>query len=213
MPGASSLDKWLERGKEVQIGPKTVTILPLPLATLIDCMDQFQITVGAALHTLQSDDPEPFSKLLVNTLRLFDTSELCLKLFSYFKDFEGKPINQEIDKAFLDQWLDMPTVRQIIGKFIEVNELAETLKNLEGLPGVSQLLETLTTSIGIGFLNSLRQNMGSLPGRSEEQPSPKSMDTTADSSSEPPANGPDSPAIPKTPKRSPYMSPLREHLI
>jgi len=191
----SALDVWLGLGKKVQVGGKEFVLMPLPLSRLRKIGDWLQnATLDEVKDVVReakaTSDPW---KSVAAILKRIDIHDVVFHLFADPKDTEGTQVNPEITKEFLEEYLDTPTVRRIFKAFIEVNELEETIKNLSDLPGARRLMEALTITFGLPFLNSLQQSMGFDPNRSESSPVPRSTDISRDAITESLESGPKKP--------------------
>jgi hypothetical protein len=176
----SGLELWLQQGREIRIGPKTFTLLPTPIAKLRGIQNWLDDTTkGVLLEALKEEDtPSPWG-LVANVLMQVDVYDLCVKIFERKHPETGEPINKELTREYLEEYLDTPATRQIILAFIEINELEEALKNLQSLPVVGSLMEALKTTFGLPFLKHLQTSTDSLPSTLEGSASP-SLDNTSE---------------------------------
>lgn len=174
------LEIWLAQGKEIQVGPKTLLLLPTPIVKFRNVTRWIdETTKGVLLDALKNGDKDltPW-KIMADVVREVDVAELCMRIFERENPQTGEAINAGIDKKFFEDFLDTPTTQRIIKTFIEVNDFEEAIKNLQRLPMVQSLLEVLKSSFGLPFLTSLVQNMDSNLGTLEGLPSLKSSTTS-----------------------------------
>jgi hypothetical protein len=196
----TGLEIWLQQGKEIQVGPKTLLLLPTPLFKLRGVTRWLDDTTkGVLLEAMKTGDKDlsPWG-IMAGVVREVDVPELCVRIFERKNPQTGEPINSTwkpyvpwiprwgrwipLDKAFFEEYLDTPTARRIVLAFIEVNDLEEALKNLQSLPVVSNLMEVLKSTFGLPFLTYLAKSTGSSPGTSEGSAFPKSSSTSGEHS-------------------------------
>lgn len=189
-----SLEIWLASGKTVTIGGKEFTMMPFPLGRLRSIMDGFQKEVEQTLQeSAKKQDAGSFDpfKFIAEVLRRIDAVKVVHNILAEPKDpFSGEKVNPDLNVEFIETYLDLPTLRKLIVTFVEVNELEETLKNLQSLPGIKALLDSTATIFGVGLLSTLQPNTGSVPSRSDDSPSLKSM----------PISEPSMPELPDSPE-------------
>lgn len=185
-----SLDVWLSTGKTVSIGGKEFVMMPFPLGRLRSVMDGLQKEVEQTLReSAKKQDVGSFDpfEFIAEVLRRIDAVKVVYNILSEPKDpFSGEKVNPDLDPEFIETYLDLPTLRKLIVTFVEINELEETLKNLQSLPGIKALLDSTATIFGVGLLSTLQPNMGSVPSRSDGSPSLKSMPISEPSTPKPP---------------------------
>lgn len=177
-----SLEIWLASGKTVIIGGKDFVMMPFPLGRLRSVMDGLQKEVEQTLReSAKKQDAGSFDpfEFIAEVLRRIDAVKVVYNILSEPRDpFSGEKVNPNLDSEFIEIYLDLPTLRKLIVTFVEVNELEETLKNLQSLPGIKALLDSTATIFGVGLLSTLQPSMGSVPSRSDDSPSLKSMPTS-----------------------------------
>jgi len=190
----NSIDTWLASGMKVAIGGRELVMMPLPLSYIHRLLEGFQKGVLKSLGALDvQKGGNALMELIQGTLSNLDISGTCFELFSFPKHPGTKtPLNADISKEFFEDYLDTPTLRRIIQTFIKANELEETLKNLQSLPGVQAMVTALTVTLGQEYLNSVQASMALALGRSDDSLSPSLQDILPDTASEPPASGPGS---------------------
>jgi len=192
-----SLDIWLSTGEEVSVGGKNLIMRPLPLSKLRKISAWLREAATEEVMGVireQKKDANPF-RMAASLMSKINMTDLCMELFATPKDLEGELVNPGLTREFFEEHVDLPTARRVIGTFIKVNELEETLKNLQSLPVVRQIMEALTLTFGQPFLSSLQRSTDLLPGRSAGSPSPRSTDTLRDAVSETLENGPEKPQV------------------
>jgi len=174
-----SMKFWLELGEEVAVGNRKLRLMPLPLSRLRRLADSLDETVQNKIKQIAKAGETPdLWGFIASLLRSVDAVGACHSLFSSPIDPDtGKPVNPDLTREFFEEYLDTPTLRRIVRAFIKVNELEETVKNLSDLPGMQKILEALVTTFGLASLKSLQQSMDSVPSRSGDSPSPRSIST------------------------------------
>jgi hypothetical protein len=178
----TGLEIWLQQGKEIQVGPKTLLLLPTPLYKLRNVTKWLdETTKGVLLEALKDGDKDltPWG-IMAGVVREVDMTELCLRIFERKNPQTGEVINAGIDKEFFEEYLDTPTARRIILAFIEINEIEDAIKNLQSLPVVRSLMEVLKSTFGLPFLKHLQENTDSGRGTSEGSASHKSSSTSVE---------------------------------
>jgi len=185
-----SLDVWLSTGKKVSIGGKEFVVMPFPLGRLRSVMDGLQKEVEQTLReSAKKQDTGSFDpfEFIAEVLKRIDAVKVVYNILAEPKDpFTNEVVNKDLSREFIDAYLDLPTLRKFIVTFVEVNELEETLKNLQSLPGIKALLDSTATIFGVGLLSTLQPNTGSVPSRSDGSPSLKSMPISEPSTPKPP---------------------------
>lgn len=174
-----SLEKWLSTGKKVSVGGRELIMMPLPLRKLHGLGVWLETTTREQfLSRLKEPDAlqDPFI-VLKEILVKVDLSDLCMEIFST-KDPAGKLINEGISEEFFDEYLDAPTVKNLVKAFVEVNEIEEIIKNLSSLPIVKGMVEAMSLTFGLPFLKSLLPSTDSAQTQSEGSLSRRSTDTS-----------------------------------
>lgn len=188
-----SLEVWLQLGKPVTIGGKEMLVMPLPLPRLREAIVEFDKRIWEMFKEMREDKVETpnLMQFIVDIINSFDTTELAYKLLTIPKNPEtNRPVN-DVTKEFLDEYLDIPSMRKLMVTFVEVNEIEGLIKNLQSLPMLKKLMEAATTTYGVKFLNFLQQNTASNLGRSQNSLSPRSTDTSVPDTTGTPESGPE----------------------
>jgi len=185
-----SLDTWLKKSVKVEVGGRELFLAPLPLARLVEIghwlEDNCNEVVQDVLDEMKvsKETPNPLS-LITKVLLRVNMSDVSMQLFARAKKPGGNELlNSDLSKEFFDEYLDIPTVKEIFEKFVAVNQLEDLIKNLYRLPIVKKVMEAGLLTYGIPYLNSLPQSMDSAPVKSEGSLSPKSTTTSAQVTSE-----------------------------
>lgn len=190
----AQLQDWLETGKPVKIGGREFILVPVPFSRLKNVAKRVEDRVSTEYREILRKPAEKVDLpgFIQGFVKTIDFVDLIYHLLADPKNPEdGTPVNAEVSKEFIDNYLDTPTLRRFILTFIQVNELEETLKNLCGLPGVKEAVEGLMATFGLALLNSLRTSTVSPLDRSQPSPFPKSTDTSPDTSTDRPESGPE----------------------
>jgi len=178
-----SLAIWLKVGQKVTVGGRELYMMPLPLRKLYGIGDWIEEQSKGVLSEVASDvsPGKSINPLVIisKVMTKIDVSELAVIIFNFPKDPDsGNLINPPTDKAFFDEYLDIPTAHQLFIKFIEMNQLEELVKNLRSLPVVKKLMEAASLTYGIPFLNSLPNATTSNRTQLEGSQSPKSTNSS-----------------------------------
>lgn len=174
-----SLEVWLASGRKVTVGGRELLMMPLPIRRLHGLGNWLEeSTKQILLEKLKTDEvvKDPFV-IVKEVLLKVDLSLLCMTIFDR-KDFDGNPLNERLTKDFFDEYLDTPTIQVIVKTFIEVNQVEDLIKNLSSLPVVRKVMEAMSLTFGLPFLNSLRPSTASPQNKSEGSLSRKSTDTS-----------------------------------
>jgi hypothetical protein len=192
------LEVWLESGQDVFIGGRKFVLVPVPFSRLRNVAQGIEEHVRKEYQSLLKTPSEnvDLPGFIQGVVKTIDFVDVVYHLLADPKNPEdGSPVNVDVKKEFIDDYLDTPTLRRFIQKFIQVNDLEETLKNLCGLPGVKQAVEGLMATFGLALLNSLRTSTGSPLDRSQPSPFRKSTGTSQPTTTETPESGPDKPPM------------------
>jgi len=183
----AGLDLWLELGRKVSIGGREFHLMPLPLSRLRKALAVIDDRIAGFVKdfVIETDKGEMnVLRLISDVMNSFDAGQVVYDVLTFCKDPDtGEPINK-VTKEWLDDVLDIPTLRKVIVEFVEVNEVEDIIKKAQSLPMVSQLLDAMKMTYGLALLKSSRQSTDSAPVRSESSPSPKSTDTSTTVTSE-----------------------------
>jgi hypothetical protein len=185
-----SLDVWLSRGKKVNIGGRDLIMMPLPLSKLVAIGNWLEETCNDVVADILGEirkgkeAPNPLA-LVTKVLLRIDMSQTALIIFESPKDpLTRSPVNKDLTREFFEEYLDIPTSKDLFLKFIEINQIEDLIKNLQSLPMAKKLIEIWTLTFGIPYLSSLQQSMVSPQDKLEGSLSHKSTDTLTPATSE-----------------------------
>jgi len=182
MAGLKGLDIWLETGRKVRIGGRELWMVPLPLGRLKKALEAFDERTKGMIKDFVTEANQgkmDVVKFTMSVLNTYNSTDLVYEILMYGKDPDtGKPLNEDLTKEWIEDNLDIPSLRRLIVDFVEVNEIEEVLKKAADLPSVGIMIQAMTMTYGLGFLKSSQASTALDLGRSETSPSPKSTDTS-----------------------------------
>lgn len=184
MPNA--LDVWLKRGKKIEVGGKSLWMMPLPLSKLYPVFDWIEENATDVVNDfVKSAEPGKAPNPLVLVTRVLsrvDLPSLAANIFSFPKNPDtNQPLNEVLTKEFFDDYLDIPTAQNLVQMFMDLNDLPNLIKNLQSLPVTQKVMEAASLTFGIPYLNSLLANTGLTQSKLEGSPSRKSIDSSKQS--------------------------------
>lgn len=181
MAKTNGLDVWLQTGRKVNVRGRELILMPLPLKHLKIALESIESVTKDFVKdfVIKADRGElDFMSIARDVLNSFNSTDVAYSVFMLSKDPEtGASLNKDLTKEWLEDNLDLPTMRRLIVEFVEVNEIEDTLKKAQDLPMLKGVVDALMMTYGIALLKSSPQSMDSHPDKSEISPSPKSTDT------------------------------------
>ena len=197
MAKTTGLDIWLQTGRKVNIRGKELILMPLPLKHLKSALESIESVTRdfARDFVVKADRGElDFMSIARDVLNSFNSTEVAYSVFMLAKDPDtGESLNRDLTKEWLDENLDLPTMRRLIAEFVEVNEIEDALKKARDLPMLKGVVDALMMTYGIALLKSSQPITDSTPGKSLTSPSLSSTDTANPDTGETQENGTRSP--------------------